>query len=129
MVRNRIIALAAAPLIALTLGWGAARAQCTTAAPGRCSQAECSSRHSAQVSACSGISGSPYAYFCTSSTHRSQRSVSLQKDIACLRARRYTAQCFDRIDRGHRHQIATLKQAIPTCGGAVPANPYDSSRP
>ncbi len=107
----------------------AAVAQCADAARDRCSAQQCRQRHDAQVRACGSISGPPYAYTCTGATRAKDRSDFAAKNLRCLEARRSTSQCFDQIDAGHRHQIATLKTAIPTCGGVVPPNLFDSKRP
>lgn len=107
----------------------AAVAQCSAAAPKRCTAQQCRLRHDTQVRDCGSISGPPYAYRCTGSTRAKDKSDFAAKNLKCLKARRSTSECFDEIDAGHRHQITTLKSAIPTCGGVVPQNPFDETRP
>jgi hypothetical protein len=104
-------------------------AQCVDATPSRCSVQQCRQRHDAQVRACGAISGPPYAYRCNGATRAKDRSDFAAKNLSCLRARRSTSECFDKIDAGHLHQITTLKTAIPTCGGVVPPNPAGPARP
>jgi hypothetical protein len=108
---------------------GAAAAQCATATPGRCTPQQCAQRHQAQVTACGSISGPPYAYMCTRVTRDKDKADFNTKNLRCLQARRNTSECFAQVDAGHAHQITTLKSAVTSCGGTVPANPFNPNRP
>ncbi|WP_165187610.1 hypothetical protein [Caulobacter soli] len=107
----------------------AAVAQCASAAPDRCTAQQCAQRHQSQVTACGSISGPPYAYMCTRVTRDRDKADFVTKNLRCLQARRSTSECFAQIDAGHRHQITTLKNAVTSCGGTVPVNPFNPNRP